>query len=581
VATARVALNLAPPLPVEKPGSERGQAAGAAARFGFDFGSVRVHDAAAGAAATAARSADRTAYFAPGGLAARAPAAATATALPAHVRRPFERYFGAALDDVRVHDSPAADAATRRLGAQAVTVGHDIAFAAGAYAPDTSRGRALLAHELTHTLQQGAVEPSRTVGAPSSPGDSAEREAAGATAAFVRGKARAAPVAAAPPRLACFGGRGDDPIHSGMVDRAQQRYPGMPASQVKYATLPPEVMARATPWELGHAAITSFDPDFVSAPTTPPTLEDYRRGRSLINTVFSAFHIDEDIDQPRIHTRDPTAGEARVLGTIMSSLLASSAGGTSVGGRVAAGRGAQMTALIRIATDWIGLAAAVYRLVRRVTGGGVSDADVRALWSQFGVTAAATATVTEPERRLALFLSNRGSEAIPAGVYQVFDDLVYVLVPAGVDIARYSATGAQPSTTQPSPEGQAAQTQFVFAHELSHALGGGETLRAAFRTHYGTSWYSPWHTLEEGMADVVAAGAMPAQARYADLPGGTATQSVAPQRYDWEVDVVRAVIARLGRDVVSSAYFSGVVPDAVFTELDTAMRTTPRRAAPP
>jgi len=75
----------------------------------------------------------------------------------------------------------------------------------------------------------------------------------------------------------------------------------------------------------------------------------------------------------------------------------------------------------------------------------------------------------------------------------------------------------------------------------------------------------------------VAVAALPAQSRYGNLPGGGGgSNTVIPQRYDWEVDVVRAVIRQLGRDVVTRAYFSGVVPDPVFTALDAAMRTTPR-----
>ena len=507
----------------------------------------------------------RTAYF-----------SSPAAPLPPAVRRPYEQYFGRSLGDVRIHAGPDGAASASALGAEAVTVGQHIAFAAGAYAPGTARGRALLAHELTHTLQQGAVAPGRAVGGPSLPGDRSERQAGRAAAGFARAEPRAAAVSAAPPHLALFG-RGDDPIHAGMVDRAQQRYPGIPAAQVKYGTLPPDVMARATPWELAHASITSFDPDFVGTPTAPPTLEDYRRARTLINRTFSLFGVTEDIDQPRIHTRDPTAAEARVLAGIISSLLGTSAAGGTVATAVPTGRGAQLAQRIRIATDWIGLAAAQYRLVYRITGGGITDADVVALWGQIGVTPSATPTVTEPERRLQLFIASRPSTAIPAGAYQVFDDLVYVFLPPGTDLSRYSATGAQPSTTQPSAEGQAAQSQFVFAHELSHALGGGETLRSAFRTRYGAGWYSPWHTFEEGMADVVAVAALPAQSRYGNLPGGGGgSNTVIPQRYDWEVDVVRAVIRQLGRDVVTRAYFSGVVPDAVFTALDAAMRTTPR-----
>lgn len=55
---------------------------------------------------------------------------------------------------VRVHtDSRAAESA-RAVGARAYTVGHQVVFDAGRYSPQTNEGRALLAHELTHVLQQ-------------------------------------------------------------------------------------------------------------------------------------------------------------------------------------------------------------------------------------------------------------------------------------------------------------------------------------------------------------------------------------------------------------------------------------------
>ena len=47
----------------------------------------------------------------------------------------------------------------RALSAQAYTVGHHIVFGAGHYAPGTSKGRKLLAHELSHVIQQGAAPP--------------------------------------------------------------------------------------------------------------------------------------------------------------------------------------------------------------------------------------------------------------------------------------------------------------------------------------------------------------------------------------------------------------------------------------
>ncbi len=74
--------------------------------------------------------------------------------LPAPARSFFERRFGHDFSDVRIHTGGRADGMAQSLGARAFTLGNDIAFASGQFAPQTSEGRHLLAHELTHTLQQ-------------------------------------------------------------------------------------------------------------------------------------------------------------------------------------------------------------------------------------------------------------------------------------------------------------------------------------------------------------------------------------------------------------------------------------------
>lgn len=98
---------------------------------------------------TAVRTGDATAQ------AARAVAGGWSP-LPRTVRAFFEPRFGHWLGHVRIHTGTEAQSAARGIGARAYTLGRDIAFAAGQYRPDSNAGRHLLAHELTHTLQQGA-----------------------------------------------------------------------------------------------------------------------------------------------------------------------------------------------------------------------------------------------------------------------------------------------------------------------------------------------------------------------------------------------------------------------------------------
>ncbi|HWT00905.1 MAG TPA: DUF4157 domain-containing protein [Pyrinomonadaceae bacterium] len=74
--------------------------------------------------------------------------------LDSSTREFFEPRFGHDLSRVRVHSSPAADQMAESVGARAFTLGSDIVFGRGEYAPATAEGRRLLAHELVHTKQQ-------------------------------------------------------------------------------------------------------------------------------------------------------------------------------------------------------------------------------------------------------------------------------------------------------------------------------------------------------------------------------------------------------------------------------------------
>ncbi|MBN2007099.1 MAG: DUF4157 domain-containing protein [Anaerolineae bacterium] len=87
------------------------------------------------------------------------------TPMPQTERNFFESRMGVDLSNVKVHNDSEAAATSEELNAQAYTVGSNIAFGAGKYAPGTTAGRRLMAHELTHVVQQGgAGELQRKVG---------------------------------------------------------------------------------------------------------------------------------------------------------------------------------------------------------------------------------------------------------------------------------------------------------------------------------------------------------------------------------------------------------------------------------
>lgn len=78
------------------------------------------------------------------------------------LQREMARRFGHDFSHVRVHTGTLAEQSARDVHAQAYTVGNDIVFDAGQFAPGSPEGRKLIAHELTHVVQQGAAPPTQT-----------------------------------------------------------------------------------------------------------------------------------------------------------------------------------------------------------------------------------------------------------------------------------------------------------------------------------------------------------------------------------------------------------------------------------
>jgi hypothetical protein len=116
------------------------------------------------------------------------PAPGAGRPLPKPIRGSMEQAFGVDFGAVRVHTDRRANTVNRSLSARAFTRGQDIFFRHGEYDPGSSAGRELLAHELTHVVQQragGAKGTPGTRGAQLSidPALESEADAAGARAA--------------------------------------------------------------------------------------------------------------------------------------------------------------------------------------------------------------------------------------------------------------------------------------------------------------------------------------------------------------------------------------------------------------
>ena len=80
--------------------------------------------------------------------------------LSENIRSLFEPQFNHDFGSVRIHAGSQASEYAQALGAQAFTIGQDIFFGSGQYAPGRTTGQRLLAHELTHVIQQGYASDS-------------------------------------------------------------------------------------------------------------------------------------------------------------------------------------------------------------------------------------------------------------------------------------------------------------------------------------------------------------------------------------------------------------------------------------
>lgn len=80
--------------------------------------------------------------------------------LPTAIHQDLGNKIGADFSQVKIHEGSDAAQLSNKLGARAFTTGNNIYFNTGEYNPESATGKQLLAHELTHVVQQGAAGPS-------------------------------------------------------------------------------------------------------------------------------------------------------------------------------------------------------------------------------------------------------------------------------------------------------------------------------------------------------------------------------------------------------------------------------------
>ncbi|PTM13418.1 MAG: hypothetical protein DA408_06825 [Bacteroidetes bacterium] len=223
-------------------------------------------------------------------------------------RRSMEGSFGADFSGVRVHHDQQAQQSARAISAQAYTYGNHIAFAPGKYEPHTQRGQHLLAHELTHVVQQGEGVQRRVENGnantttPSTPGT--------ATNATPAGSATNAP-APLPPAT------GPAPIQPEVAGTAPQAPAAPPAAA-------PEVLPAASPEPAAAAPLEPLmpPPPETLGPAARSRLSNAQQNAGTAAAANADLPTAEDLTQEaRGGVTEPTAEtDARASGALAASL---------------------------------------------------------------------------------------------------------------------------------------------------------------------------------------------------------------------------------------------------------------------
>ena len=135
----------------------------------------------------------------------------------------MESGLGADFGDVRIHTDSKASESARSVQAHAYTVGNNVVFQSGKYQPESDAGKRMLAHELTHVVQQrsGPVAGTPAPGGikVSNPSDAFEQAAEGSADRVMTG---AAPTPAATAPAAVQREEDDDELQGSFVQRAEE-----------------------------------------------------------------------------------------------------------------------------------------------------------------------------------------------------------------------------------------------------------------------------------------------------------------------------------------------------------------------
>jgi hypothetical protein len=315
-------------------------------------------------------------------------------------------------------------------------------------------------------------------------------------------------------------------------------------------------LGQMSPWELAHAPPSAFvaPRDEAAPPAGEPTYADYARAQRMIVFAHGAFGLTFDYENDFTPKgREPSAQELQVLDRNLNQLLSTFNVRSHVSGR--GGRGIpaapggatpSLAGRVRLVATRGDFAAKHMQMDRSLGGNRYMsigrtqiEREVRRVWSQAGITPAAGAVLTEPERvATAWWMVSEASWNVPAFFFPG-EDRIYL----------------SPGVNLSDLEGQD-----VARHETVHLLGGGERTRQAFLARFGQAWLRYWRPFEEGVAEYVnISSRTPAQ-----TPPSATGQHGINTAYGEYYESVRRLVAAVGRDVVLHTYFTGDVSEAVF-----------------
>jgi hypothetical protein len=462
----------------------------------------------------------------------------------------MEPRFNYDFSNVKIHDDELAAKSASSINALAYTSGNDIVFSSGKYDTKSVPGKKLLAHELTHVVQQSDSLQTKNIqrwdwG----------RAGVGSLIGLGTGAAIGAGIGAlVGGGIGALVGLGIGALVGGIVGGLIGGLTGTPAPPAPVSSLP-----AMSPWQLSQVPESTF-----TQQSSDPRLQDYRRAWQLLRAVFNSLNVNTDIDGSSTVPpgRAPNTREMEVINRNFSQILDQPNVRANVSGTGGRGIPSQagsstpgMQGRVRILTNNTDYGIKRYQLEMQVLGlsgqnSAGMDEGVRSLWTQFGINPAANAVITEQERKVAVFFMATSETANP-GFYHPMDDLIYI----------------RPGVNLLSPEGSA-----VVRHETVHFLGGRNRTLQAFRTKFGDAFLPYWSTFEEGIAELITeestpAGEAPAPEGSRTIRNGSTEVTIESTGvYREQVRIMRLIMGdgRVGRPLLMQAYFTGVIPDVIF-----------------